>query len=277
MCVSPCRLFSTSKLVSRSRAYFGCIITLGALFAKGLQKFYHSKSGAYYQCLLQAERPNDIDPSLDAEKHEEMAKTLAPARMDPTVRTVGDDGLIFSDHEGSVKEDDVGARPRRGRKRARAPSAVGSEIGSGGGSEREEDSEHESVAAEPSDEPQPDSEVSVDEESVHAIVLPPLFLPCVVGGFRFESVWNFDKPGIKVMCPAHHACSKVRGLGERQTARHGDWESVAFGVAWARLGPEGAYPTANAHLHCPPISQEAVDAVYAEMVAGALVPARVDA
>ena len=123
-------VMSKDKLSHRVRSYFACLITLGTLFNRGLTRFQHSLSSAYYQRLLQADRPQDIDPTSTAEQHEVAVKLLAPPVLAPTVREAEDDGFVWSEHSGSVSDRTPSSgedRRKRGGRRKQPRSDVGSD------------------------------------------------------------------------------------------------------------------------------------------------------
>ena len=244
-------VFSKAKLGTRQKAYFQCLISIGSLFEKGLLRFLHTSSAAYYGLLLRSDQPALVDPNRSAADHEAAFAALGPPKAARTIRNpdpdASGDGIVYSDHEEGIDDSDIEGmhapkpRGRRGRKRPRDDdSAVGSVVGSGPSNDDTDSSSPSSGD---------DSEGSDVQSDVVEPGLPPLVLPFVFGGLVFSHARAFDKDCITVKCPDHAVCSKWRGRGVRQTARFGEYETIAFLMAWQRKGdapgPDPKHSKAN--------------------------------
>ena len=108
----------------------------------------------------------------------------------------------------------------------------------------------------------PDSPVRSEPDREHKAL--PLELPVHYDGLVFKAQTAYDKDGVTVSCPyGHHGCSKWRGLGQRQTAAFGPWETIAFLLVWARHGEN--CDTRQAHRDFP-VRHTEVEAAFHELV-----------
>lgn len=80
--------------IRRSRWYYIALVSIDAIFAKGIGGVYHGKGEAYYKglCLLPAERLAKLDLAKMSER--ECVKALAAAQLDPLMV---EDGAEFAD------------------------------------------------------------------------------------------------------------------------------------------------------------------------------------
>ena len=68
--------------------------------------------------------------------------------------------------------------------------------------------------------------------------MPPLRLPMNHDGVRFAAYRSFTHESVKCACYHRHpgSCGKIRGRGGAQTVRYGEWEPIAYLLAWSRAG-----------------------------------------
>ena len=108
-----------------------------------------------------------------------------------------------------------------------------------------------------------------DDEKALEVAMPSLTLPFLYYDLRFSETVSFDHLNVTVKCPlqgkapgCHGQCSKLRGRGLKQTERHGEWEPVAFLLAWCRRADR--HDTRSQHVHDPPTEEE-VDRAFEEL------------
>ena len=239
-------IFSRVKMKSRTRPYFHCLLNIGSLFEKGLKRLLHACPKAYYEVLLRSEHPDEVNAHLTAEQYAEI--------LGPDVQEVGMDerideddidagSVVWSEHEG-VDLLDPGPD---------SELDLGSAVGSGPG-EGPKDDESSAVGSSSSG---PDSRLDAESDGDASIVvsepsgpkLPALALPYYYGGLTFDIGRGFGKPSVVVKCPGgHYGCRKHRGVAKKQTSVFGEWETIAFLLAWARKHTD-TDSTYN-HVHC---------------------------
>ena len=95
--------------------------------------------------------------------------------------------------------------------------------------------------------------------------MPALRLPLVYAGVQFSASRAFDKDGVTVKCEQHKNCKKWRGLIPANTSVHGDWEAIAFLLAWLREGEKYAGKEASPHV-TGPIRPVLVERAYNELL-----------
>ena len=99
--------------------------------------------------------------------------------------------------------------------------------------------------------------------------LQALYLPVIHGGYivsddPYTDVVNPARSHarLRTACTTHARCAKRRGRGLAQTRRHGEWEPVAFLVAWQQCARPGETP--KQHRESIPTAAE-VDGAFAEL------------
>jgi hypothetical protein len=152
-------------------------------------------------------------------------------------------GMVGSDVEG---DQDSGSH-------SHADSSSGGGSSSGGSSNVRGEASESSASA-------------VADEDVVGLGMPALELPVRFDGHTYESHRSFTHPALKVKCPcaAHGAsCMKVRLRGVAQTSKYGDWEPVAFLVAWLRCA--GEYPDMPSHRGRREVSDDELDQAFQDL------------
>ena len=111
--------------------------------------------------------------------------------------------------------------------------------------------------------------IGSDGDKIPDVEMPPLVLPYFYDDLCFSQTISFDHVNVTVKCPlagkgpgCHGQCGKLRGTGLKQTATHGEWEPIAFLLAWCRRADR--HSVRSAHVHDPP-TQEEVDRAFEEL------------
>ena len=271
-------VFSESMAKKHCKAYFQVLLQIKTLFDRGLTKLIHTAPASYYEVLLRAEFPNTVGTHEKHDIYEEMLKVSAAVAFPNAVRE--DDGFVNSDDgasrasegsEGSEcvfpDEDDVHDPPPPSGDSAgfvcseHGEEAVDKEEEEAPPAPEEDSSSSSSSSSEASDSedgflcsPPPEE----DEEDV-----PPLpAFPFSYGGvrFRLEDHRHKNHPGrvdptIVATCLSKHPkCEKRHGVGRKNTRLFGEWEPVAWLLAWSRKGH--AHASKQLHMKDAPSMAE---------------------
>ena len=141
-------VFSATMLGSRCKAYFQCLLFLGELFAKGLQKLVHSEKAAYYASVLVSKKPGEVAIGCKTSVYQKilLREGRSELSVDGSV-ILRDAGLVGSGDEasGDGLDEVVGPpRPKKRRLKAKARSClVASESDTHGDEGSDQDSHHE--------------------------------------------------------------------------------------------------------------------------------------
>jgi hypothetical protein len=228
-------VFSKVKLATRQRAYFKCLLCLGYLFHRGLTRFRHGLAAGYYSAIFLSPTPETVPVNQKAEEYEALIEGMVPAPPLLQERPDSDDSVVGSEHHpeevdeepegpgepgdvdsavGSAQGDDLSAQGDHGESSSGGASSSSEASGSGGGS-------------------------AVGSEHPNTPRMPALTFPLQYRGHTFVAKVVYGKPAIEMACPcAHHrkGCRKQRGRRRAQTSLCGEWEPVAFLLAWADVG-----------------------------------------
>ena len=248
----------------RERSYFRCLLAMGALFARGLTEFRHLEPVSYYALLLRSERPGEVVARRPATAYQaELDSADAIVDQGHIVGNLGD-GVVGSDFEccseilGDDDSSDGDAEDACADGVAEVPLAeVPVPL------PRSPSSSSSSPSRPPSE-----GFVCSDAEEV-AEDMPALVLPVLFDGVRFSSdvFEHLTDPArsherMVVVCSTHPACRKRRGVGALQTSRHGQWEPVAFLLAWSRMG--ASFAETGPHVHASPSAAQVFEC-YTEL------------
>ena len=139
-----------------------------------------------------------------------------------------------------------------------APIAVATSTSDGSSSSSES-------CAEPCVSPDKDMVVEGPEERAWApLCLPLLYDGCILKDDPYTDHMDPSRSHRRLItsCTTHERCNKRRGRGLNQTRRHGEWEPVAFLIAWQRRARVD--DLASTHVRDNPSVGE-VDMVVAEL------------
>ena len=187
--------------------------------------------------LLKSDRPADVSTTLKAEEYTQLLEDLGNGVMarGPVARAPDDDA-IHSENEGMAHDSDfehVKVRVRS--KKRKSDDTLRSDISSAGSASGGDGSENTVSSREPSPERHDPVEPARDAsesplKSDGEDGMPKLHLPLVFDGKTFKSAVSFEKNGVVLECSREHhgVCKRFRGLGANQTAKYGEWESIAF-------------------------------------------------
>ena len=265
--------FSANKLASKCKPDFQTLVVLVDLFERGLTRYAHSQKVTYYVALLRSKNPGTLPfgaPVLEYENRIAESNDIVPPEPFEDL-----EGAVFSDH--SVDVDNFLAESDEGEPNVPSeelapgipgPSSPGgvqhavfsaSEHGSAAGDAVFSASEHDGTG-EGDDHPIKELELPFDYLDQHF----------KYDGFTHRSRESRSHARI-VVCPlaiggecssGHFNCSKKRGNGIGQTARFGEWEPIAYLVAWDRAG--GHVSTAALHRAIVP-TEEAIEEAFLEL------------
>jgi hypothetical protein len=223
--------FSAAMWSSKCKPYFQCLAFLPTLFSKGLMQLDHGQPGSFYRLILQSDKPGDIKPGEKAVTYMEALASLGPLK---SMVAFDVEGLVFSDDDVDVG--DVTVRPC-----AKAKARIGGAVAMA--DVVFSDHEDEQSGDEESPDSQSSSDSSSSDDGVVRDLAPPLVsLPneVVVGDYTITTDVHYSKVSRDkdykryiIKCRLHKNCTKKRGMGSRQTGTLGEFEPLAFLVAWA--------------------------------------------
>jgi hypothetical protein len=244
-------VFSVAMMTKRVKAYFQVLLVIDVLFNKGLTRLTHAAPASYYSALLRSEHPEALKTNEKKAVYDALIQETEPiyARAEHDDGFIGsDDNGLASDIESHGEDDDDGNGDDLG------PGAVDPDDGFvGSGDEHtcelEEPRTPSSSASVSSNDSTSGSgfvgsDVDEPQEAFRLLRLPDF--PFAFDGvrFRLEDFRHKSHPDRKVAslvasCKSkHHACARRRALTDSHKALYGEWEPLAWCLAWARLGRE---------------------------------------
>ena len=243
-----------------NRLYVQCCLCLSDLLEKGLVALYPRQLVKYYQCILAAPQPSQVQSGRPAIQYVDFLQRLENGDDDPgrvfevgppplplppppdvpalqDGRSESSDGII----EDSPPVADSDASPDAGSdagNKTPVPGGVGSDVGSN-------DSDATPGAAADSSDAGSEGSPSVQrdsdaEEPAADFAWPDTLEGCELRLDEFDDgIRHYRR--LEVTCPIHPGCGKYRGIGARQTRHHGNAEPLAYLSVWVhaavREGP----------------------------------------
>ena len=224
--------FSAPMLARRVKAYFQCLVHLPQIFAKGLLRFAHGASAAYYGALLRSPRPAELDAGLSAEEYNEYMADVCPDFVAdlPQGAFQGSDCELSSAKESDAPDDPVDGDGGGGD--SDSPRGADLPVPGGGFVGTDDDSSSSGKSS---------SSVSTasvaDAELRATYVIDNVTITLDI--FHHKSEHKRSHKRYMIICNGcghGRRCRKRRGCGLAQTRAFGQLEPIAFLLAWARMG-----------------------------------------